>query len=271
MKIHLLSDTHNEFKEFTPSSSAKNTDIVVLAGDIDIKARGIAWARKTFACPVLYVPGNHEFYNGHLTNTLKKMRLEACDRVHVMDNDEFIFKGVRFLGATGWTDYSLTGNVPLAELDAQQELNDFKKIREDGYRKVRPLDFLKRNSTTKNWLRDRLNESFDGLTVVITHHAPSILSLRDHCRNSDGSHLDAAYANRWESLMGGSLALWLHGHSHFSVDYDLYGTRVISNPCGYPGEATGFDADLLIDLDELSLSSKPFSGASAFYDMPIID
>lgn len=33
--------------------------------------------------PVLYVPGNHEFYGGHLTYTLAKMRAAQNDRVRV--------------------------------------------------------------------------------------------------------------------------------------------------------------------------------------------
>jgi Icc-related predicted phosphoesterase len=33
--------------------------------------------------------------------------------------------------------------------------------------------------------------------------------------------------------MGGEqMALWVHGHSHTAVDYDVAGTRVVCNPRG---------------------------------------
>lgn len=79
MRIHPLSDLHNEFALFTPEVS--DADVVILAGDIDLGTRGIEWARQAFHCPVLYVPGNHEFYRGHLTKTLQAMR--EIGRAHV--------------------------------------------------------------------------------------------------------------------------------------------------------------------------------------------
>lgn len=59
MRVHLLSDLHNEFDPFIPS--AVDADVVILAGDINVKARGVRWAMQVFPCPVLYVPGNHEY------------------------------------------------------------------------------------------------------------------------------------------------------------------------------------------------------------------
>src|SRR5690606_20044465 len=135
-------------------------------------------------------------------------------------------------------NYSATGNVPLAEWEAQQAMTDFKKIRVRSYHKVRPLDFIKCNDRTRQWLRDRLAEAFDGPTVVVTHHAPSVLAL---AKTETVNHLDAAYANRWESLMGHPNTFWLHGHTHLAVHYTIKGTRVISNPRGYPREETGFN------------------------------
>ncbi len=41
MKIHILSDLHNEFELFTPSQVASEADVVVLAGDIHVKGRGV--------------------------------------------------------------------------------------------------------------------------------------------------------------------------------------------------------------------------------------
>lgn len=245
MRIHLLSDLHNEISLYSPATTS--ADVVILAGDIDIGRRGIDWAKENFSCPCLYVAGNHEYYKGHLANTLKKMRSAADDRVRFLDCDEAIIDGVRFLGATGWTDYTATGNMPLAKWDALQTMRDFRKIRtESNYRKTTPDDYANISTHVKSWLSGKLLEPFDGKTVVITHHAPSTLSLM-HAEMA-GSHLSAAYANRWEGLMGEGLDLWLHGHSHTAVDYMIDKTRIVSNPRGYPGEWTGFDEALILEI-----------------------
>lgn len=245
MRIHLLSDLHNEFGPFTPQPV--DCDVVILAGDIDVKARAVEWARQVFSGPVLYVLGNHEFYGGHLSHTLQKMRAAQDDRVRVLERDEVILGGVRFLGATMWTDFSATGNTPMACLSAQNAMNDFRQIRTEGYRRIRPADLVARSLQTKDWLRMKLAQPFAGPTVVITHHAPTLRSLQGGPLAD--THMAAAYANRWEDLMGGErMALWVHGHSHRAVDYEVAGTRVLCNPRGYPGEETGFRPDLLIEL-----------------------
>ena len=245
MRIHLLSDLHNEFSPFIPEPL--DCDVVILAGDIDVKTRAVDWARQSFSVPVLYVPGNHEFYGGHLTRTLEKLRAAQDDRVRVLDRDDVILAGVRFLGATMWTDFAATGNPPIAAFSAQNSMNDFRQIRTANYRRIRPADLVEQSVKTRDWLRTKLAEPFDGRTVVITHHAPTLRSLQDNPHA--GTHLDAAFANRWEYLMGGErVALWVHGHSHTAVDYDVAGTRVVSNPRGYPGEETGFCPKLVIEV-----------------------
>jgi predicted phosphodiesterase len=245
MRIHLLSDLHNEFSPFNPEDL--DTHVVILAGDIDVKTRGVKWASRAFTCPVLYVPGNHEFYGGHLSHTLRKLRAAQGAQVHVMDRDEVIIGGVRFLGATMWTDFAATDNPPMASLNAQNGMNDFRQIRTENYRRIRPADLVAESVKTRDWLHTMLSKPFSGKTVVITHHAPSLRSLKENPHA--GTHMDAAYANRWEDLMGGdAMALWVHGHSHMAVDYDVAGTRVVCNPRGYPGEETGFNAGLVISL-----------------------
>lgn len=247
MRIHILSDLHLECApDWRPP--VVDADLTILAGDVHTKARGVEWAAQTFRGRVVYIPGNHEFYGGHLTHTLAKLKRFADDttgRVTVLQRDVLELPGVRILGATGWTDFTLTGNQPLAMLDAAQRIRDYKKIRWHAqYRKLKPEVLALEAVLTQRWLREQLATPFDGKTIVVTHHAPCAMSIQA----SEG-HLDAAYANRWESLFGEDLALWVHGHTHNACDYELYGTRVICNPVGYPFEAdTGYQPDLIVEV-----------------------
>lgn len=244
MRIHILSDLHNEFSPYTPE--VLEADVVVLAGDIDLRDRGVHWAKSAFDCPVLYVPGNHEFYGGHLGKTLQAMRDASDLKVRVLDFDEVVLEGVRFLGVTGWTDFTATGDPVASRRAAQMQMNDYKKIRTEQYRKIRPMDVEVIALKAKSWIKEKLSQPFSGKTVVITHHAPSLLSIGDPALGS--SDLDAAYANCWDELFGQSVDLWIHGHTHDSVDYIAQGTRVVSNQRGYPKEPCGFDPCLVTTL-----------------------
>ncbi len=46
MKLHVLSDLHTEFAEFSPPET--DADVVILAGDIGVGLGGIEWAARRF-------------------------------------------------------------------------------------------------------------------------------------------------------------------------------------------------------------------------------
>lgn len=260
MKIQILSDLHNEFSPFDPIQT--DADVVVLAGDIGRKAEGVQWAAQAFpGRHVVYVPGNHELYQGGREQLTEAMRREAkglsCQastmlsdadysRMHFLNNDEIIIGNVRFLGSTLWTDFELFGEKakPFCLLEARLYLADFRLIREDGH--IRDVDeqsiaftpehSIKLHKASLQWLQAKLNECFDGKTVVVTHHLPSMLSVAERYKDSD---LSACFASNLDHLFGEQVDLWIHGHTHDSIDYTVNGTRVICNPRGYQRYGTG--------------------------------
>jgi predicted phosphodiesterase len=114
MKLLILSDLHLEFHPMRVPPG--DFDAVVLAGDIQAPGRrGVAWAAAEPAFtgkPVLYVPGNHEFYGQVLASELAEMHATAQGtNVQVLDQDVVTLASdagpVRVLGATLWTDFRL--------------------------------------------------------------------------------------------------------------------------------------------------------------------
>ncbi|WP_422422198.1 metallophosphoesterase family protein [Pseudomonas sp. GZD-222] len=242
MKILIYSDLHLEFADFHPP--ATECDLVVLAGDISVRSRGVAWANETFNCPVIYACGNHEYYKGHLDRTLTKMRAAAAENVHVLDNQTLIISGTRFLVATAWTDFTATGDYNAAMRVSAEWMNDFKRIRiGEGYSKLRPVDLIARNIITREFLATELAKQFDGKTVVVTHHCP----IQDVAGDGHEGHLGAAYFNQWHDLVA-QADMWVFGHTHHAVDTVVSGCRVLSNPRGYPGERTGFVPNLVVEV-----------------------
>ena len=199
------------------------------------------------------MPGNHEFYGGSIAATLKSLKaLSAGTAVRVLDNDEVVIDGVRFIGSTLWTDFRLFGDGEqrtAAVAEALRFMRDYSRIFLDDalLQRFTPLDSATLFQRHAAWLAHRLAQPHDGPTVVITHHAPSLSSI--HPRFA-GSLLNACFISDAEHLLDGNrVALWVHGHTHDSFDYQLNGTRVVCNPRGYAkdgvNENAQFDPDFI--------------------------
>jgi len=248
MKLHILGDIHLEFAPFAlPDTDA---DVVVMAGDIGVGLAGIEWANRC-AKPVVYVAGNHEYYGHAIPKLTDRMRSAAGSNVAFLENDEVVIDGVRFLGATLWTDFRLFGDAQFDHgmVVAGQSMNDFRKIRcSPRYGRLTPRVTEVMHRRTRFWLQRMLQSQHAGPTVVVTHHAPSIRSISAEYRDDP---LASAFASNVEELADGTrISLWVHGHTHHCIDYPIAGTRVVSNQRGYPGEETGFDPTLVVDVAE---------------------
>lgn len=249
LKVRIYSDLHLEI-DAAPSLIQRNAidgaDLVILAGDIHTKGRGVAWAKGMFDVPVIYVCGNHEFYKGHIDRTLQSMKQLAADsNVHVLENECLVVGKVRILGATAWTDFATGESVYQASQEARRGMNDFRLIRAgEGYRALSISDVISRNHQTYQWLKEELAKEFDGQTVVVTHHCP----LVSYCGPEQSSPLMPAYSNNWPELVRKADS-WIFGHTHSHVDVVVDGCRLISNPKGYPGEHCSFNDDFVIDIN----------------------
>jgi Icc-related predicted phosphoesterase len=112
-----------------------------------------------------------------------------------------------------------------------------------------PEHALKRHKRELAWLESKLAESFEGQTVVVTHHGPSPRSVPD--RFEDDPLTPAFSSNLQPIIEKYQPAAWIHGHTHDSFDYTIGKTRVVCNPAGYPHEPNpDFKRDLVIEIDD---------------------
>ena len=242
MRINYFSDVHLEFGALqAPDNDA---DIIVAAGDIGIGIQGLNWL-KTLNKPVVYIAGNHEFYTHEYQRTLQSIR-KQCEgsNVHFLENDCFVFQGVRFLGCTLWADLFVEGDKKAAALG--KTLNDFRKIKFNE-KSFDAEAFSGLYQHSKTWLAQALAEPFFGKTVVITHHAPSFWSWND----SAYALKKLAYCNDLKPLLHEyEIDAWFHGHIHSSVDYRIAGARILCNPRGYFGSklVSGFDPNRIVEI-----------------------
>jgi len=234
MKIHILSDLHIEFEDYDYPEA--NADVVVLAGDIHEKDKGIIWAQENIKVPVIYVLGNHEYYKraypkfiGEIKNTAKN------SNIHVLENDMINIDGVNFLGCTLWTNFELFGEPKVSGYQCQQVMTDYKKIRRSpSYSKLRSIDTAIIHSISARWLDETLEKLKGETNIVVSHHGPSVKSVPLNYKNDITS---AAYESDLSSFIQKHQPnAWIHGHLHNSSEYEIGQCRVYCNPKGYPGE-----------------------------------
>lgn len=262
MRIQVISDLHNEVQRHEqggdpPDLPDVGADVVVLAGDIDRGCRGVTWAAeqaKRLDAPVIYVPGNHEFYHGCYPATLEAMRDAALGTwVHVLDCDSAVLGGVRFLGAVLWTDFAGDGRVSAAQAMpvAGAQMPDYHYIRvASGQRLLCPEDTRARHYQSREWLYRNLVAEGSEPRVVVTHTPPLLdCAHPDHPLDA----LGAAFVSDLHPLLEATGPwLWIHGHTHANTDLYYCGVRVLSNQHGYPGEAVPgapFDATTVVEID----------------------
>ncbi|WP_316153314.1 metallophosphoesterase [Cupriavidus sp. BIC8F] len=261
MKLRILSDLHIEHN-MPQAVSACDADIVVLAGDIANGRDGIDWAARIFSQPVVYVPGNHEYYESNFdaVDRLMTNAAAAYPGMHLLNGSVAEFAGVRgrvrIIGTTWWTDYALFGTD--RREDAMQAcaavMLDHRLIEmgvDDGrLRHFTPQDALARHLAASDWLGAQLAQPYDGKTVVVTHHGPDLGSLDPRY-----SHdlVSGGFLSRRPDLVA-QTDLWIHGHTHTSFDYCIDDSRVVCNPRGYVSRRTGepenprFDWGCVIDI-----------------------
>ncbi|HEY6018952.1 MAG TPA: phosphoesterase [Candidatus Paceibacterota bacterium] len=281
MKIHVMSDVHLEFGRWPKDVdvNAIDADVSVLAGDIGIGLEGIEWA-LSFDRPVIYVLGNHEFYGQRPMLELWKKAHKKVEstHVHLLENASILIddprnpgERVRFLGATLWTDFCALG--PERQEDcmesAKRSMSDYStiyvsrrghRIAEPGFASIHQGDRLTPRKTlamhheSRDFLERELNRSPDVLgmmdnwskTVVVTHHAPSVLSFAG---KKAVSTISAAYASNLDHIVE-QADIWIHGHTHFKNDYRVGNGRVVCNPRGYLPEekVKEFDPACVIEI-----------------------
>jgi Icc-related predicted phosphoesterase len=211
---------------------------------------------------VLYVKGNHEHYRNAYHDTHARLLREMPDNVHLLENDEIQIDDVHFFGATMWTD--MNKGDPISMHHLKQAMSDFAgsikmghgvKVgnQYDGYytSKFNPEYakgiFHETISIMSSWLKNHKDDK----CVVITHHAPSELSVNE-CYKKD-YYMNGGYRSNLENFIldHPQIKVWCHGHMHDPCDYMIGDTRVVTNPRGYMGyetQANNFDPNFSFEV-----------------------
>jgi predicted phosphodiesterase len=262
MKLLIYSDLHLEFYSKVSFYSLKipdesEYDVVILAGDIHKNTLGLEWAAETFNKPVIYVPGNHEYY-GKNFDALNRVfdKTDFGSNIHLLQNKfvdiDINGDSVRFIGSTLWTDFRLFGADAAAQCRkrAGEKMNDFRIIFDDSkIGHFTPERSVQEHNNSLSFVKRCLNSATlsDGQKIVMaSHHMPHRDAVARQYKND---LLSAAFGSHVDEDIRRKINLWVFGHTHTSCDFSDNETRFICNTRGYPSERdTGFKHNKIVKI-----------------------
>ncbi len=254
MKIQIFSDLHLDVAAIKSITVVTNVDLVIVAGDTcegALKAFEHLRRIVPMAIPIVMVMGNHEYYRRFVSVELALAKEQSPSfNIHVLENDSVTIDGIRFLGATLWTDYAVFGpaNVAAVMSACASGMNDHRLIgwRKEPWRRFRPQEASLLHHQSAAFFAETLATSFDGPTVVVTHHAPHWESVHPRFRNDP---VTGAFVSDLSVLIETHQPnLWVHGHVHNSSNYHVGQTRLVANPHGYGSENPAFNGELVVEI-----------------------
>ena len=237
MRIQIASDLHLEGrKAYMPERAAfdpvPSRNLLVLAGDIGthLLAREFV-LRELEISPVIYVPGNHEYYTPRSRSEVDRdwTTLAASEPdLHYLIAEGVTIDGVRFWGAPWYSDlWGTTDPWDLATV--RNGIMDFwAPVNGDGEWT------LSRHINHHLAQTELLAAQAGKVDVIITHWPPTKAAMHPKFK---GDKLNPYFYNDREDLVRAVGArLWVSGHTHEAYDYCVGSTRCIGNPAGYLGE-----------------------------------
>lgn len=248
-RLWILSDLHLESvphpQLFRPEPG--EFDVMVVAGDVwqGGLSRGFeVLARLARGKPIVFVMGNHEYWNGVHGERLKEAKaLARPNQITLLEGEAATIAGCHFIGTTLWSDYRLAGDVDPDEPTGERIVTGHSG---------RPHPITVGDAIDLHrWSRARLDvllqTAGDAPLVVVTHHGP-----HPDC-------IPAAYRGTWSAgncasdlsdrTDSGRAALWIHGHLHHSIDMTRPGgTRILCNPAGAHFANPTFDETLIVEV-----------------------
>lgn len=241
MYILQLTDLHLEWNtKLTDYSTVINqqvADVVVITGDLHANTRGIDFIKHLISLgyQVVYILGNHEFYNYEINEIIERWRVLAAvtPGLYFLEEDSVVIDNVEFFGSCLWTEMGTSEPGEMIHWDLKQRIK-----RNDDF------------TCTKNWtpqkmadrfhrvwpkMRDMILASESENKVMLSHFLPSWESIHPAYFGNPANPFFASALDEFIKIS--KLRYWFHGHAHTSFDYrigeDDDACRIICHPYGY--------------------------------------
>ena len=246
MKVQYCSDLHLEFLEnrnfLKQNPIVPAAHILIMAGDVMLFSEMhkhedfFDFLSKSFTA-VYWIPGNHEYYLSKMDGRTGVFKEQIRENVFLLNDTIEIIDDVRFVFSTLW---SFIGKE--AENEICRSMNDFRVIKIGKKKKLTPAIYNALHLESREFLTKTLRQKFEGPTVVVTHHVPTMLHYPPQYASSP---LNMAFATELKSLIEETQPdYWIYGHHHVNIPaFNIGKTVMLTNQLGYvsSNEFLGFD------------------------------
>lgn len=195
---------------------------------------------------VIYVTGNHEYYNYNKYVTLRmqdidntiSMMLSQYPNVHFLNNKSIILDDIKIIGSTLWSSPYTT-----------ERINDFKYIYDDCGNSLTLEKFSEMNHNCIDYLKNEITDAESYRKVIIVTHFMPLISPDLSNSKYTGAQYESQYlyfGNKLYDVME-QIDLWISGHTHEVFDENIKGTRWCCNAFGHSHETLEYKP-MVIDI-----------------------
>ena len=133
MKIQIASDLHLELRPdwlptITEFRSVPDRDVLILAGDIGTFMKAMVFIeREVEISPVIYVPGNHEYYSWQMRDQIDlawRQAAKLMENLHYLVAETETINGIRIWAGPWYSDLFGRREPDYLKL-MEQSINDF--------------------------------------------------------------------------------------------------------------------------------------------------
>lgn len=289
MRLGIVSDCHLESeaslsKVYAMLPPKGTVDVFLVAGDA---TQGLlayvlcAMIHDQLGCPVLYTPGNHEYYYTHdLHMTMEEMEQQCREAfsghpgIHYLQNDAIDIDGVSFFGSTWWSNFRGYGSEYMAEAMAISDLiADFRYINVSTMSESQATNLVNQLNRKSSVMRGRQAYENAGVSFFNKITAQDMIDLNTKAVGAYKSWYESTpgkkvlmshfpmlkelqhsafkpnpYFVSTDDLLIDRLVpdLLVFGHTHCNYRKTVRGVNCVSNQFGYGHESTGFDPNLVV-------------------------
>ena len=252
MKIHFISDLHCDFTPY--EHQLPECDVAIIAGDVGEHSLYLEEIIKNNPeRQVVFVPGNHDYYGCSIKEKdleFKNLETKFCNFKY-LQNDWIEIDDVAIFGATLWSNLDAYKN---AVWNFQLKrwyttgINDCFNIK--GWDTEEMINEFETAISSLKLFEEQCREK---KKVIVTHFAPSLMSVAEKFKNE--TPFNSYWCNGLSDELVAKFDLWIHGHTHTSLDYEINhfslperSCRVMCNPKGYNKENLEFDPELIVEI-----------------------
>ncbi len=223
-KHSLVSDLHLDHPH---PKTPEMEQFVIVAGDSSNGLLGLKYLNKLKrkGHTVFAVDGNHEHYS-NLAQQRTVSETEVAFYEGLEQSRTLVLEDhkLKIIGCNGW-------------YEVRDEEHWLRYMNDGRFGNTSAQEITEKAYAQAMWVKEELDSlPADYKAIVVTHTSPHPASLDPRYIGSDGNQY---FFNPWmeDSFQyRDKIAIWYHGHTHRSMDQEIRGVRVVTNPRGYTDE-----------------------------------